>query len=64
MPAQIENGLFFDGQDDTVESSGFVPANQGTIVLWFNGATVGARGQFLGSVDQFEAYVENGVIAN
>ena len=63
-PGMVDNGLLFDGIDDSVEFTGFVPPLQGTIVLWMNAASVGPRGRFLGSVDEFEAYVENGLIAN
>ena len=63
-PGMVGNGLLFDGQDDSVEFTDFVPPLQGTIVFWMNAASVGPRGRFLGSVDQFEAYVENGLIAN
>ena len=64
VPGKIGNGLLFDGSDDSVEFSNFVPSQQGTFVLWMNPASVGPRGRFLGSVDQFEVYVENGIIAN
>ena len=63
-PGMVDNGLLFDGIDDSVEFTGFVPPLQGTIVLWMNAASVGPRGRFLGSVDEFEVYVENGLIAN
>jgi hypothetical protein len=64
VPGKVGNGRLFDGQNDSVEFTGFVPPLQGTIVLWMNAAEVQARGRFLGSVDQFEAYVQDGLIAN
>ena len=64
VPGKAGNGLSFDGQNDSVELTGFVPSLQGTFVFWMNAASVGSRGRFMGSVDQFEAYVENGLLAN
>jgi hypothetical protein len=60
VPGKIGNGLLFDGQNDSVDFTGFVPPLQGTIALWMNAASVGPRGRFLGSVDQFEAYIQDG----
>ncbi|MHC4594948.1 MAG: LamG-like jellyroll fold domain-containing protein [Planctomycetota bacterium] len=64
VPGMVDNGLLFDGQDDSVEFTDFVPPLRGTIVLWLNASNVQSRGRFLGSVDQFEAYVQNQIIAN
>jgi len=65
VPGMVDNGMLFDGQDDSVEFTNFEPPRQGTVVFWMNAASVGSRRRLLGSVDQFEAYVEkNGSLEN
>ncbi len=58
------SALLFDGEDDSVEISNFVPPVQGTISFWINPASVGPRGRIFGGADEFEAYVEDNILAS
>ncbi len=61
---KIGNALSFDGSDDSVEFSNFIAPRQATIIFWMNPASVGPRGRIFGSADEYEAYVESGLLVN
>ena len=65
VPGKSGNALSFDGSDDVVTISNFIPPPQGTIAFWINPAMAKSKERILGAGGDYEVWLRgNGELKN